>query len=153
TDSGGDIYGARVDAAGSVLDPAGIAIAKTVKIQEAPHAETDGTNWLVAFDEWSGGGYDVRGVRVDQTGAVLDPSSFGIATAQNAQTVSSVTFDGTNYFVTWEDARSLPVLALYGAHVTSTGTVMETSGLVIDGANYHYTDSTAFGGSGFLDAS
>ena len=48
-----DIYGARVTRAGGVLDSAGIAISTAARTQVYPSAAFDGTNYLVAWQDWA----------------------------------------------------------------------------------------------------
>ncbi|MEW6684933.1 MAG: FlgD immunoglobulin-like domain containing protein [Candidatus Edwardsbacteria bacterium] len=73
-----DIYGARVNQSGTVLDTSGIAISLAADYQWSPSVAFDGTNYLVVWgDSRSGTSYDIYGARVNQSGAVID--SFAVS--------------------------------------------------------------------------
>ncbi|MFQ5884589.1 MAG: hypothetical protein ACE5IO_05755, partial [Thermoplasmata archaeon] len=77
-----DIYGARVDTSGSVLDPAGLAISSFVKLY--PSVGFDGNNYLVVWEDWWRGypDIDIYGARLDPSGAVLDSTGIPISTTK-----------------------------------------------------------------------
>ncbi|MEO0098187.1 MAG: T9SS type A sorting domain-containing protein [candidate division WOR-3 bacterium] len=122
-----DIYGARVTPEGIVLDPEGIPISRAGDDQGCPSVAFDGVNYLVVWeDRRNGEGYDIYGSRVDREGNVLDPHGFSISGAYHSQTYPKVTFDGTNYFVVWEDFRSGYEKDIYGAKVSPYGLVIDS---------------------------
>jgi hypothetical protein len=77
-----DIFGARVDRNGTVLDTSGIPITTKTRTQIEPEVAFNGS-FLVAWeDEYrSAGVYDIEGARVRTDGTVVDNPSFRIATA------------------------------------------------------------------------
>ena len=150
-----DIYGARVNQSGNVLDPTGIAISTAVNGQYEPSVAFDGTNCLVVWgDHRSGWWYDsdIYGARVDQSGNVLDPAGIAISTATNAQTCPSVTFDGTNYLVVWQDERNSQYeYDIYGTRVNQSGNILDPAGITISTiADYHEAPSVSFDGTNYL---
>ncbi|MEO0226771.1 MAG: FlgD immunoglobulin-like domain containing protein [candidate division WOR-3 bacterium] len=147
-----DIYGARVAQNGTVLDPSGIAISTAANTQEYPSVAFDGTNYLVVWhDARSYSTVDIYGTRVAQNGTVLDPSGIPISTAANDQKHPSVAFDGTNYLVVWEDGRNGPA-DIYGARVSTSGTVFDPQGIPISTVQYYdqVSPSVAFDGTNYL---
>ncbi|MFQ5910546.1 MAG: FlgD immunoglobulin-like domain containing protein [Thermoplasmata archaeon] len=127
-----DIYAARVDQSGIVLDPSGLPISAATGQQRHPCVAFDGTNYLIVWeDERNGfGEWDIYGARMAQTGAVLDSSGIAICTVLSWQEHPSVAFDGAEYFVVWEDYRcGFPECDIYGARVATSGVVVDTSGL------------------------
>jgi hypothetical protein len=130
-----DVYGARVDLDGNVLDASGFAISATPDEQENPALAFDGTNCLVTWEDSRNGFYrDIYGARVTGTGTVLDPAGISISDASRNQGQSAVCFGGTDYLVVWQDARNV-YNDVYGARVTTGGTLLDSAGIQISGAS------------------
>ena len=145
-----DIYGARVSRAGAVLDPSGIAISTASNTQYYPSVISDGTNYLVVWEDLRSGS-DIYGARVSQTSTVLDPSGIAICTVANIQNYPSVAFDGANYLTVWGDSRGGSDTDIYGARVSRAGVVLDPSGFGISTAtNTQYRPSIVFGGANYL---
>ncbi|MCK4585115.1 T9SS type A sorting domain-containing protein [candidate division WOR-3 bacterium] len=143
-----DIYGARVNQLGTVLDPDGIAISTATYWQESPSAAFDGTNYMVVWHD--GSLPDIYGARVNQSGIVLDPDGIAISTALNNQSYPSVAFDGTNYMVVWQDTRN-GYPDIYSARVNQSGVVLDPDGIAIStGSYYQKYPSVAFDGTNYL---
>ena len=106
-----DIYGARIDTDGTVLDPAGIAISLADDFQFQPSIASWGMLSLIAWQDdrnyWYEEGTDVVGARLDADGTVQDADGIILSTAANIQEEPAIAWDGTNYFVVWT-GRSSP---------------------------------------------
>jgi len=141
-----DIYGARVDPAGTVLDTGGIAISTAAEYQVDPSVAFDGSNYLVVWsDNRNDTDYDIYGARVDPAGAVLDTAGIAISTETSYQTNPVLAFDGTNYLVVWEYRN------IYGARIDPAGNVLDPDGIVIsDAEKSQYNVSVAYDGSNYL---
>jgi hypothetical protein len=130
-----DIYGARVTAGGQVLDPSGIPICATVPIQTNVAVAANGSQALVVWADfrYSGAYPHIFGTRIGADGSILDPNGLAICTAAYFQTSVAVAADGQGYFVAWCDWRGSPSgpPALYGATVSSNGTVSPANGFPI----------------------
>jgi hypothetical protein len=128
----GDIYGARISQAGIVLDPTGIVICPNISYQHSPDIAFDDTNYLVVWQDYrNGANYDIYGARVAQTGTVIDPAGIAISTASGDQYDPRIAFDGTNYMIAWEDYRNGVFCDIYGARVTQSGNILDTSGIAV----------------------
>lgn len=147
-----DIYGARVDQSGSVLDSSGFGISTAPGRQSYPSVAFDGTHYLVVWEDLrSGSSRDIYGARVDQFGGVFDPEGIAICTAARDQTVPSVAFDGTHCLVVWEHSRSGTSHDIYGARVDSSANVLDPEGFEISGVpESQGYPSVAFGGADYL---
>jgi len=147
-----DIYGARVTQAGVVLDTGGIAISTSVNDQRNSSVAFDGTNYLVAWQDFrSGSDDDIYGARVTQAGVVLDTGGIAISTATDYQDRPAVAFDGTNYLVAWDDLRGGVQFDIYGARVTQAGVVLDTGGIAIStAAGAQRMPAVAFDGTNYL---
>jgi hypothetical protein len=146
------IYGARVDADGNLLDPAGILIADAGTYDPNPDVGFDGTNYLVVWHyNESGDPYNIYGARVSKQGIVLDTEPFAISEATGGQMNPRVAFDGTNYLVVWYDSRSGSSYDIYGTRVAQDGTVLNPAGIAIStAANYQYFPDVSFDGINYM---
>ena len=146
-----DIYGTRVTQNGTVLNSAGIAISTATDYQYFPDVSFDDTNYMVVWQDQRNGTYDIYGTRVDQDGIVLDPAGIAISIASEEQSRPSIDFDGSNYFVAWDDYRSTTSNDIYGSLVTPEGTVLNGEGIPISTAtDGQQMPSVSFGGTNFL---
>ncbi len=69
-----DVFGARVNEAGEVLDPQGIEIASGVGNQALPEVVFNGEDFLVVWQDFrSGKNYELFGARVTTAGVVREP--------------------------------------------------------------------------------
>ena len=64
-----DVYAARVDPTGKVLDPHGIAVATTAGSKDRPHVIFDGAHYLVVWEDFRNGiDFDIYGARLPPAG-------------------------------------------------------------------------------------
>jgi len=147
-----DIYGARVSGTGMLLDAGGIPISTAINQQFNPAVTHDGTNFLVVWqDHRSGTNQDIYGARVSNTGTVMDISGIPISTAANDQGIPAVASNGVNSLVVWQDTRGGSNSDIYGARVSNTGTVLNTSGILISNAvNAQELPAVAYNGADFM---
>ncbi|MEA2175687.1 MAG: hypothetical protein QOD00_3279 [Blastocatellia bacterium] len=130
-----DIYAARLDAAGNLLDTTPIIISQAPYNQSVPHVAWNGQNWLVTWTterESDRYYYDVLAVRVSPDGRVLDNPPIVLdqaTTSINYFPVHSVSSDGTNYAVVWQGLDSAAgIFTLKGARIAPDGTVLDAGG-------------------------
>ncbi|WNG30379.1 hypothetical protein F0U62_44985 [Cystobacter fuscus] len=127
------IRGVRVSSTGSVVDTTPIALASQNTHLGRPVVAHDGTNFLVVWQDGRNGGTDIYGTRVSGAGTVLDTGGIAISTEASAQLYPKVAHNGTNFLVVWQDGRNADN-DIYGARVSSTGAVLDTSGIAISTA-------------------
>ena len=153
--SGVNVYGARVDPAGAgpVLDPTGIPVSTAFGRQTSPAIAFDGTDYLVVWTDYRNGSQgDIYAARVTQLGTVLDPGGFVISDAPGSQSCPAIAFDGANYFVVWQDARS-GAWDICGSRVNPSGIVLDVSGIPISTAPGSQCEpAVAFAGTSYLVA-
>jgi hypothetical protein len=150
--AGVDIYGARVKADGAVRDPTGILLSSSVNNQWGPSVSFNGSLFFVVWESWDTDFEvsNIYGIRIGPDGAVLDPAGFRICTAPGNPYEPAVGSDGTNFLAVWVDGRS-GRSALYGARVTSAGTLLDSSGIPIStGADGYANPAVAFDGMNYL---
>lgn len=129
-----DVYAARLDNDGNLLDATPIPISRADYNQTAPRVGWNGQNYLIVWmTERQGDRYyrDVVGVRVAQDGTVLDPTPILINSAHttDAFTPWVVSSDGTNWVVVWRDLDvASGVFTLDGARIAPDGMVLDPGG-------------------------
>jgi hypothetical protein len=154
----GDVYGARISSAGSVLDRPPIRISTARESQVDPQVAFDGRNFLVV---WSDDRLkpdpddpqdDVFGARVTRAGVVLDPDGIPISTAEGQQYDPSLAFDGSRFLVVWTGSGS-SFGNIYGTRIATTGKVLDPKGFVISlGSKGRSDPAVAFDGTRYLIA-
>jgi hypothetical protein len=98
-----DLYGARTDFNGNVLDPDGFPICTGEWLSQYPDVAWDGDNFLVVWcDDRDMISLDVYAARITQDGEVLDPNGFRVSFGSLMETRPAVTYNGLNYLVVWE---------------------------------------------------
>ena len=148
-----DIFGARVAADGTVLDPNGFVIVSGYLV-ENPAVSSDGTNYLVLWEDARLGYFSrVCGARVTPDGVVLDTNGFPVFARSWNCSYPALAFDGTNYLAVWQDGRNEPYDDIYGARVTPDGVVLDPDGIAVAAApNEQYFPALAWGGASYLVA-
>jgi hypothetical protein len=126
-----DIYGARIDSSGTVLDPDGIEISCALYNQTYPSVSFSGSSYLVVWEDARSYEYssEIYGARITPSGVVLDPLGIDMSTS-NQQYHPSLAFDGNNYLVVWASTRH-DSFDIYGTRVDTSGTVLDPDGILI----------------------
>ncbi|HVL34003.1 MAG TPA: hypothetical protein VM600_10550 [Actinomycetota bacterium] len=102
-----DVYGARISAAGSVLDTSGIAIARRDRQQWTPALSTNGSHFVVFYTDQRlpSSAAGIYAARVRMSGAVVDPSGIAVTRARSAA-AATASWTGARLQVAWQDARN-----------------------------------------------
>lgn len=137
-------YGARVSAAGVVLDPTGIVISGVGNEGLSPEVSCDGTNCLVAY---LSGATDILGRRVSGTGALLGAAATLLARSTLLRT-PALAFDGTNHVLLWADGRSGSAYDLYEARFSPAGAALDGMGYPVAGHEFDEVETRLSAGSG-----
>ena len=157
------MYGVLVDHNGQVIAPGEFPIAADLATHWFPQVSFDGTNYLVVWQQLPSSGADqslahINGARVTPAGTVLDSPSIAISNTPQGQYSPVVAFDGTNYFVAWQDGRrgqaQNGMYDIYGARISPAGAVLDAAGVAVDagGTQRRTYQSIAYTGSEYLIA-
>jgi hypothetical protein len=147
---GWDTRYARVTDSGTVLDPGGVLLTKEGENATSASVAFDDSNYLVVWRRGPDISADIAGKRVTPGGVILDRNPIVIASEVRMQEAPDVTFDDSNYMVTWQDSRNNGY-DIYCARVTSSGSVVDSDGLLVTGAkNDQEAPSLAFGIDNYL---
>ncbi|MDQ3339371.1 MAG: hypothetical protein M4D80_29760 [Myxococcota bacterium] len=131
-----DIYGSRFTAAGTALDPTGIAITTAARDQLVPDVVHGVGASLVVWQDRRNGDFDIFGAIINPAGAVV-VTDIAISVAANDQNTPAVAFDSASntFVVVWSDNRT-GTADIYGARVNPSGVVLDAGGIKIsDAAN------------------
>ncbi|MEO0137926.1 MAG: hypothetical protein ABIL40_07895 [candidate division WOR-3 bacterium] len=143
------IYGARVTPSGIVLDPSGIQISRNLtQIQYFPSVTWGGSRYFVVWGNYFPSPYYVYG-RFVNTDGTMASDTIRLATDSVRIWNVDVAYDGTNFFVIWNEMD--PPHALKGIMVSSTGAPIG-SAFTIASSVYYYTKSSrvVFDGINYL---
>ena len=133
-----DIYAARLDAAGNVIDTTPIPIAQQVLNQDQPDVAWNGENWLVVWhgqavvDPFGNKRINIYAARVSAEGALLDdpPIVVDLAATMDGVRYPAVASDGTDWFVVWRDLDTARgVFTLEGTRISPQGVVLDPGGV------------------------
>ena len=139
------IYAARLYGSGTAqliaLDAGGIHLLSDSYAQEYPKVVSDSNGtFLVVWQQFNGTDYDVKGVRVNSSGTILDASGISISGSQfYNQALPDVCYDAVNqrFVVVWCDLRSFQsdltkTYQIYWATVDPSTAVVTQKGLLYD---------------------
>jgi hypothetical protein len=95
-----------------------------------------GTNFLIVWEDdragnWSDHQYDIFGARVSAAGQLIDPAGIAICVKPMLQREPSVGWNGSTYYVTWQDSRNGTNYLVYGARVGADGLALDPDGVLI----------------------
>lgn len=145
-----DIYGSRLNSAGEVLDRTPIAISSESVWQGCVDIACGRGEYLVVWQQWGLDSWDIYGARVSSQGKLLDANALAISTGSGNQRRPQVAFNGTEYFVVWEDGRN-GLCDVYGARVSGSGEVIDPEGIALSVSDYVQGGPTvAYAGDGYL---
>jgi hypothetical protein len=127
------VYGTRVSQAGAVLDTrmvgattvGGVAVNGSPAVSFRPSIGCQSSGCLVAWHDersLSTSSYDLYGQLLTLT-FTKTGSEIAISTATGPQQFPRISSNGTAFFLTWTDNRSLAAAQIYAASISSAGTV------------------------------
>ena len=145
-----DIYGARVDTSGGVVDTVGFPISRGPSFSTLPTLAFGDSCYLVTWEDTRiDPSRDIYGARVTPDALVLDSTGVVVCDAASYQTLPRVAFDGVNFTLDWVDWRN-GVSDIYCARVAQAGVLLDTAGIPICLApDYQGDPGIAFGDSNY----
>ncbi len=157
TGVGNQIRGVRVSAAGELLDPEPIVIAAPDSTVSRPALAFDGEQYLVVWSQWSPDDAGIYRARVEPDGTVLDPDGVLVHPLEFDLTKVGVSFDGSNYLLSWTDfdveAQSQ---LLHAGRVAPDGALIDEDPIQINpigvGVDQHVGPAVGFDGTNHVIA-
>lgn len=128
-----DIYGARLEANGAVVDANGFLINAGPDLQTRPDVASNGADWLVAWTDRSSGVVNSENILGSiVTAGGVPGAAFSISTAANRQEAARVVYSGTSYVATWQDNRQTQLnYNILAARINAAGVVQDINGISI----------------------
>ena len=141
---GAAVTGARVNGSGSVEAFVNVGGSGA---KRDPAIAWSGTRFLVV---WQAATSDIRGALLSGAGTLV--SNVTVSVAAGTQSVPALAWNGSHFLVAWQDARNGRA-EIFGARVTSAGTVVEPAGIPLStGPDSRQSPSVVALGSTFLVA-
>jgi hypothetical protein len=152
---GVDVYAARVNTSGNVLDSTGIAVSVAADVQETPAVDHNGVMFLVAWTDQRNGTPDIYATRVTSSGIVIEPDGFIVCEAEDIQSFPAMAFDGARHLLVWQDNRDelSTDYNIAGTVISPDDTVFPPLGVVLSSqrpANQEEQAAIAFDGENYL---
>jgi hypothetical protein len=130
-----DIYGLRFSGDGARLGTE-FAVSSSAASQTAPAVAAGTSGYLVAWQDYrnfAASSEDIYAARVTAAGSVQDAAGFPVCTYTGVQAVPAVAFNGSSFFVVWEDAWNVVTYGrdIFGAQVSAAGVVSPFQGMEV----------------------
>ncbi|MBE0434006.1 T9SS type A sorting domain-containing protein [candidate division WOR-3 bacterium] len=132
-----DIYGTRLSQNGVILDPDGIAISTAPGEQTNPSIAFDGVNYIVVWQDYRSGSWDIYGAKLDTSGTTVD--SFEVST-QSGDQVEPEIVNGSDdqiliVYTGWTDTINghfVNTMRIWGKFYRFVGTEEENRFIALD---------------------
>lgn len=142
-----DVYAQLVGKNGNLIG-AEFAICDEAKVQWHQAIAPDGSNYLVVWEDYRNGSYDIYGQFIDKNGNLIG-GNFAICNEGSHQTEPAITYGGDRYLVVWEDYRH-GHYAIYGQFVSVEGELIgENIPISTQGSGQDYP-AVSFDGTHYL---
>ena len=154
TQRANNAHAARVSRNGTVLDLDEFAVSRSPAggAGGSSAAASDGSDYLVVWEDSRNGSYDIYGARVSRLGVVSPAEDIPICRLASKQAAPSVAFLGNSYLVVWEDYRNAKA-QIFGTLVSTRGVVVDTNGFLIGTSSKGaYSPSVAANGADYFVA-
>jgi uncharacterized protein (TIGR03382 family) len=129
-----DVLAARVTPDGDLLDPGGIPLCADDTCGGGPDVAFGDGVFAVSWLQSTSATYsykDVVAARVGSDGVMLDPNGVVAGRGPSGKWAPAIDFDGTSFFVAWQDTRNGPRDDIYGSWLSVTGMVSDNSGTLL----------------------
>lgn len=144
-----DIWGARIDTSGIVIDTIGFVISSANNIQEKPIITTSDTYLCVGWLDWRNNHPEIYCARLTSSGILIDTAGIYISASANDSYSPGLVYNN-NFFIVWPDDRSL-CNHIYGAQMDMSGNVLDPNGILISRSLYgQWNSSLVFDGQNYF---
>lgn len=151
-----DIYAARLNADGSLIDQTPIVVAQGPKNQRLAEVAWNGESWLVVWTGETGieccPAENRYAARVSWDGAVLDDPPILLAAYPDAEAAKpgALGSDGANWLFVWTGRSSSGSFLVRAMRIGGDGTILDPGGVVIAAGGYPGDFDVAFAGGEYF---
>jgi hypothetical protein len=136
-----DIYAARIDPLGHLIDEIPIVVNDDFGVQKLPRAAWNGESWLVVWESQDPTQYyyasTIQAARVGADGTVLDPDPIDIVRYQNSYgAMYDVTSNGSDWLVVSQGV-SAGENDLVGVRIAADGSTLDPTATILVPAEYY----------------
>lgn len=124
-----NIYGATVSSDG-VVKLIATAISSATGNQLLPRIASDGSGYMVVWEDYRTVNPTIKGSRVSSTGTVSDTTGIVFPNTSTAQTSPSICYGNGSYFVTWSDSTKITA-----CRVSSAASIIDKNGITVSYSN------------------
>lgn len=139
-----DVYAARIDSTGLMLDVGGIMIADDAARSPTAAFETSTSTWLVAWRGSANGDAGVYAKRLASSGTVLDLVPIGIASTGGGDDVTTAASPG-QFLVVWETGTQM-----LARRVSASGMILDAAPIVLGAAGILTHPQALFDGTSYV---
>jgi hypothetical protein len=126
-----NIYGTRVGASGTVVDPAGLLLGEDVYPQRNVAVASNGSDYFLAWEGFRTSITDIFGTRVSADGVALDVPNPLVSPGPSTQRTPDVASNGTDFLVVWADFRSESSWDVYATRLSAAGAILDPDGIAV----------------------
>jgi len=149
-----DIYVARINANGEVLDTNGFAVCTDIHDQIRTKITYGNSGFLVIWEDnrnFDSTGFDIYGTRVTTDGIVSNPDGERITHYKNLEENPNIAWGGESFLTVWEVGNYGQFWDVCGIRIDTLGSALDSSSFVISSAcDAQLSGISAWSGSSYL---
>lgn len=146
-----DILGTFVTNAGALM-PIGGAISGAIGDQLEPAVASDGTDFMVVWQDQRSGQGDIYSTEVLNNGTVSQVTGVQLSSAASLKAQPRIAYNGSEYLVIWADARNNYVYDIYGKRLSTAGAVIGTDLTIASAPNEQSKPDLCWTGANYIAA-
>lgn len=133
-DYANDIFGARVGSDGAIY-----AISSGINLstgdQRRSCVTSNGSDFLVAWEDTRSGTTSIYCTRVTSAGSVVSPAGLQVSSFASEKVSPAAAYDGANYLVVWSDGRAGFYRDIYGARLSPLAARLDANDIAVSTAS------------------
>ena len=145
-----DLYGTRISPSGETLDSVAFPICTAQEREHNPQLSWNGENFMVVWQDWRDGDWNIYGTLVGPDGMVSDTDGQRIAASHGDDEYPALDWSGESYLVVWRGQSGAAEPDLLGRRVSARGDPIGYSFEITTNRAYYEAPEIAWGESNYL---